>query len=280
MVIIKTERLSTRKATMSAEEYASASQEIAAEQRKVRAEFIFMMGGELEDAPDPDDDPNMLNEEAEAEGEADLAAGRNLNLGRIALLRATRSMSRAAQSLNTADLTTALRHERAALVQLERAFSRTRIILRALTERERLDLSRRLTGVLTDAARDTRPRIEPEVDSRTVALRRALAGIATLAGSSSFTRHDATRASELAEAVLRVDASAKQVQDAAALLTSAATAIGDGQNNEARTLLDRAATNVATAVRAELLAAPRSVQSTLDQLSGALSDALRSRVPR
>ena len=132
------------------------------EQRKVRAEFVFMMGGELADAPDPSGDINNLNEEAEAEGENDLLAGRSANQGRIALVRAIRAMSRASTALTNADLATALTHERAALKQLEQAFSRSRILLRALTERERLDLSRRLSGVLTDAARDTRPTPEPE----------------------------------------------------------------------------------------------------------------------
>src|SRR6185295_3550524 len=146
------------KAQMSAEDYADASAELAAEQRKVRVEYVFMMGGELADV-DPTD-LTELNEEAEAAGEDELLAGRMANRGRIALLRAIRSMSRAAAALTTAELAPALTHERAALTQLERAFSHTRIILRALTEHERLDFTRRLTGTLTDAARDTRPAVE------------------------------------------------------------------------------------------------------------------------
>ena len=128
-------------------------------------------------------------------------------------------MSRAATSLTTADLPTALPHERAALTQLERAFSHTRIILRALTEHERLDLSRRLTGVLTDAARDTRPRAEPEPEPRVVELRRALADVAALAGAPSL---DATRASALAERVLRIDPSSRELQQVSARLSDAA----------------------------------------------------------
>jgi hypothetical protein len=276
MVILKTERLTARKASMAADAYTSAAQEIAAEQRKVRAEFVFMMGGELADAPDPNEDPNMLNEEQEAEGEADLAAGRNLNQGRVALLRAIRSMSRAATSLTNVDLSTALTHERAALVQLERAFSRTRILLRALTQRERLDLTRRLTGTLTDAARDTRPNAEPEMDTRGVALRRALAGIATLAGEARFASDAASRASNLAEAVLRVDASSKPLQSAATHLTSAAKAISANRASEARELLDRAATEIAGAVRGELPPSPRQPRAAdIERLDGAFIDQLR-----
>jgi len=276
MVILKTQRLTSQKATMADDAYANAAQEIAAEQRKVRAEFVFMMGGELADAPDPNEDPNMLNEEQEAEGEADLAAGRNLNQGRVALLRAIRSMSRAATSLTNVDLSTALTHERAALAQLERAFSRTRILLRALTQRERLDLTRRLTGTLTDAARDTRPASEPELDTRAIALRRTLAGIAALAGETKFAPDAASRASSLAESVLRVDASSKPLQSAAALLSSATTALSANKTNEARELLDRAATEIAGAIRGELPPAPRQPRGAdMDRLNGALVDQLR-----
>lgn len=278
MVILKTQRLLARKTTMPAEEYATASMELAAEQRKVRAEFVFMMGGELADAHDADDDPHMLNEEAEAEGEADLAAGRNLNQGRIYLQRAIRSMSHASQSLTIADLTTALTHEKAALDQLERAFSRTRILLRALTERERLDYTRRLTGNLSDASRDVRPRSVSELDARVVELRRTLSGIATLA-SSAGAASSASTASMLAERVLRIDASSKPLQGAAALLTSASNAFERGRDSEARELIDRAAVAVTSAVRSELLAAPQPASTRLDQLGGALSDALARRLP-
>jgi len=276
MVILKTERLSTRKASMANDAYTSAAQEIAAEQRKVRAEFVFMMGGELADAPDLNADPNMLNEEQEAEGEADLAAGRNLNQGRVALLRAIRSMSRAATSLTNVDLSTALTHERAALVQLERAFSRTRILLRALTQRERLDLTRRLTGTLTDAARDNRPRPEPEMDTRAITLRRTLAGIATIAGEAQFASDAASRTSNLAETVLRVDASSKPLQSAATLLTSAAKAFSANRASEARDLLDRAATEIAGSIRGELPPSPRQPRAAdVDRLDGAFIDQLR-----
>src|SRR5262245_38761889 len=148
-------------------------------------------------------------------------------------------MSRAATSLTSVDLTTALTHERAALVQLERAFARTRILLRALTQRERLDMTRRLTGALDEAARNARPPLEPELDANAIALRRALGGIAALAGTQQLDAGSAERASHLAESVLRVDASSKPLQDAAALLTSSATAIARGRTNEARDLLDR-----------------------------------------
>lgn len=274
MVIVKTERLAARRASISAETFADSSHELAAEQRKVRAEFVFMMGGEIAD--ESADAISDLNEEQEAEGESDLLAGRMQNRGRIALLRAIRSMSRAAASLTTAELTPALTHERAALTQLERAFSHNRIILRALTEHERLDFTRRLTGTLTDAARDTRPAVEIAPGARVTSLRRALADIATLAATRSLSSSSASRASSLAADVLRIDPSSKALQDASALLARASDALAKGNVNESRDALDRAATGVASALRSDLLDAP-SAKTTpdLDRLSGALNDALR-----
>jgi hypothetical protein len=274
MVIVKTERLAARRPSMSAESFADSSHELAAEQRKVRAEFVFMMGGEIAD--ESADAISDLNEEREAEGESDLLAGRMQNRGRIALLRAIRSMSRAAASLTTADLTPALTHERAALTQLERAFSHTRIILRALTEREQLDFTRRLTGTLTDAARDTRPAVETEPDVRVKSLRSALADIATLAAGRPLNSGAASRASTLAASLLRIDPSSKTLQDASTQLAHAGEALTKGDTSEASAAFDRAATSVAGALRAELLDAP-TARSTpdLDRLNGALNDALR-----
>lgn len=274
MVIVKTERLAARRAALPPETYADSAHELAAEQRKVRAEFVFMMGGEIAD--ESADAISDLNEEQEAEGESDLLAGRLQNRGRIALLRAIRSMSRAAAALTTADLTSALTHERAALSQLERAFSHTRIILRALTERERLDLTRRLTGTLTDASRDSRPAVEVEPNARVTSLRSALADIATLAATRTIDASVAARASSLAATVLRVDPSSKTLQDASALLARASETATKGNSTETRDNLDRAATGIATALRSDLIDAPRRKGTfDLDRLGGALSDALR-----
>ena len=274
MVIVKTERLAARRGALSAEAYGDSAKELAAEQRKVRSEFVFMMGGEIAD--ESGQAVGDLNEEQEAEGESDLLAGRMVNRGRVALLRAIRSMSRAAGALTTADLPPALTHERAALTQLERAFSHTRIILRALTERERLDLTRRMTGALTDAMRDTRPAAETEPDARVTSLRRVLGDIATLSGMRQFNADVAVQASSLATATLRVDPSSKALQDASALLARASTAMTSGRSGDARTLLDSAATSVAASLRSGLPeASARGETIGLDRLNGALSDALR-----
>jgi hypothetical protein len=181
-------------------------------------------------------------------------------------------MSRAATSLTTADLPTALPHERAALTQLERAFSHARIILRALTEHERLDLSRRLTGSLAAASSDTRPRAEAEPERRVIELRRALADVAAVAGGSSF---DPAGISALAERVLRIESSSREIQQIADRLSQAATELSRGNASGARRSLDESARSIATTLRAKLLDAPTAVNEELNTLSGALTDALR-----
>ena len=164
MVILKTERLLARKPSVSTGRRSRMRRlGLAAEQRQVRAEFVFMMGGELAEELVDTSSLTELNEEAEAAGEADLAAGLLANQGRADLIRAIRSMSHAATSLNGSEVERALKEERQALVYLQRAFTRARFILRALTERERLDLSRRLTGVLAATARGARPAVETPV---------------------------------------------------------------------------------------------------------------------
>jgi len=276
MVILKTERLLARRATMPPDDYKNEAQQLAAEQRKVRAEFVFMLGGELADAPDAAASITELNEEAEAEGEADILAGRNANAGHIALLRAIRAMSRAAAALTTADLEPALPHERSALSQLESAFSHTRILLRALSTRERLDLSRRLTGVLTDAVREQHPSAEPAVDSRTAALQRALADLAAVAGRTTVDDSSASQLTSIAEQVLRVDPGSKTLQDVARIVTEASRDAAGGKTDQARRALDQATTALVAVLRGAFIEAPRESRSIdASQLAGALRDAQR-----
>ncbi len=256
MIVIKTERLIARRASMPPDSLTRASQELAAEQRKVRAEFVFMMGGELADAPDPDASMNDLNEEAEAEAEDDILAGRLENRGRIALMRAIRAMSRAATELTNVDLTSALALEKSAVTQLELAFARTRILLRALSEREALDESRRLTGQLSDARSDRRAVPSAAVDGRQVALQRALADLADIVNDEGARTADgpASRGaslSSLAESVLRVDPSSVPLQRVSRQLSDAARSISGNPRGDVRVLLDSAVVALAATVRRE-----------------------------
>lgn len=176
MVILKTERLMAARAGLAADRVAAEARALAGEQRRVRAEFVFMTGGEFEQAlVATEDGMDDLDETHEAESEGDLSAGRMANRGRAALLTAIRAMSRAALALGESDLPTALRLERVALTNLQEAFARQRFLMRALPQREQLDLGRRLTGPLDSVSR--RPR-EP-LRASAVPLQQALRDVLT-----------------------------------------------------------------------------------------------------
>lgn len=276
MIISKTERLLAKRATISAEAFADEASQIAVEQRRVRAEFVFMMGGELADEPGPESDMTMLDEHEEAEGEADILDGRGANLGRIALVRAVRAMSNASTLLIQTNVGEALAREKTALTELERAFSHTRIILRALSVQERLDMTRRMTGPLLETGRLVSPLPEPVEAQRTVTLRRALAEVATLSAQADSSAGASAQASALAEMVLRVDASSKSLQEVSAMLSDAASALGKSRSADARRALDSAAVSLTAVLRAELVTAPSSARSLGEgRLSGAFNDAMR-----
>lgn len=277
MIIVKTERLIAKRASMTSEAFTNEAAEISIEQRRVRAEFVFMMGGELADEPGPDEDPNQLHEEAEAEGESDILDGRGANRGRIALVRAVRAMSSVVQLLNEGSVPEALPHAKTALKELEQAFSHTRIILRALSQQERLDLTRRMTGELMEAGRSVSAISVPEGSARVVALRSVLSNVAELLATNAPAPDASARTSALAERVLRVDASSKPLQAIAANLNSAAAAFGKSQADAARRELETAAVGITESLRKELLTAPAATSSfESERLNGALVDALRS----
>lgn len=183
MIIIKTERLIAQRSTLPPDEFTRAAQTLAAEQRSVRAEFVFMMGGELGEEDNTGAGHLHVDESAEAEAEDDIYAGRLANQGRLELTRAIRSMSLAATRLNDISLADALVEEKRALTYIERALARSRFILRALTQRERVDLSRRLSGTLSAVRPDLRAVGEPELSTRVQVLRRAIAEIAEVAAA-------------------------------------------------------------------------------------------------
>ncbi len=274
MVVLKTERLIAQASKMPADSVLKASMELAAEQRKVRAEFVFMMGGELGDEhAHTGGDLDDLGEEAEAEAEEDILAGRLENQGRVALMRAIRSMSRASTLLNVAELTTALAAEKSAVAQLELAFSRSRIILRALAEREALDLSRRLSGDLSEARSDRRAVVAAELNPRTVALRRLLADVSGLAAKTvprDAARSDAANLTQLAQDVLRIDPSAAAMQRISMHLTTAAEASEGVQSARRASSLDSATVALTALLRSELPASvSRSASPALRALDAA-----------
>lgn len=179
MVILKTERLIAARAGMPADRATAEARTLAGEQRRVRAEFVFMTGGEFEQAlVATEDGMDDLDETHEAENEGDLSAGRMANRGRAALLTAIRAMSRAALALGESDLPTALRLERIALTNLQEAFARQRFLMRALSQREQLDLGRRLTGPLDSVSRRSRGPLRASAEPLQQGLRDVLAALA------------------------------------------------------------------------------------------------------
>lgn len=270
MIIIKTERLIANKSKIPAAEFADQAATLAAEQRKVRAEFVFMMGGEFEDAPSANGD---LNEEEEAANESELAAGRMQNNGRRDIINATRYMSRAAANLTNAQAGAALPDEKSALTALQRAFVKSRYILRIMSIRERVDDARRLTGKL-DAAFDWRRPVPSTLDDpRSRALLNALAEVAQLVRLPKYTAVEANRLSATAETLLRLDPALSPVAQSFA---KAAAAIGAGQSSaDVGALVDTAAVGLSSAARAGAPAAPKNANPSSARLGGALADQLR-----
>jgi hypothetical protein len=151
MVIYKTEQLIAARAKHAAD-WMEQNQFLAVEQRMVRAEVVFLGGGEVQD------------EVEEAAHSDEVAEGRLANTGRAEMLRAINFMSRAETELNAGKAPEALALEREALKSLERAFDRRRYFLRTLPDRSRIDTTRRLTGNLKDARSWLRDRNRIEVD--------------------------------------------------------------------------------------------------------------------
>lgn len=148
MVIVHTERAVAAQRADSADAWLTRTQGIAAEQRMVRAEVVFLGGGEVED------------EVEEAAHGDELQEGRLENRGRAEMLRALGEMSRAEARLVAGDARGALVFERRALTALLAAFDRRRYFLRTVPERSRIDLTRRLSGDRRLAAPALRARPE------------------------------------------------------------------------------------------------------------------------
>lgn len=272
MVILRTERLIAQQRSLSPDALSAGAREVAAEQRRVRAEFLFMMGGELEEANDSTSGTLVVDETAEAEGEGDLLAGRLQNRGRVEMQRALRAMSRAAVALTEADVERALVDERAALDNLMRAFARSRYLLRALTRREALDLDRRLSGSLADAPGERRPGAEAAPEPRVVRLRAVLAGLAALAGAGDAGAP--AGASALAAELRRIDPADDSLRALSERLAAVGRAAGAGSGVE----LEAVSLALARLVRRAIPSAPGAAPSIEEAaLRGALADALRAR---
>jgi len=260
MLIIKTERLHQRRAAMASEALADAALNLAVEQRMIRAEFVFMLGGEVQD------------EEVEAEQSTELQEGRLRNRGQRDLRTATIAMSQAEKLLTGTNLAEALVAERAAVTALQRAFARDRYILRAFASRANLDPARRLTGDLKDASGWARTRAPAPEDRRAAQLQDVMAGL------GAFLRDGVSLgpapAAVLARQVLAIDPESAALRRAATELQRLASTWATTSADARRKTVDAAAASVATEA-ARVLADPP-IQAAAPALAGPFADGLRA----
>lgn len=188
MIIQLTERLLERRTRMDPAEYTREAQGLAIQQRRVRAEFVFLMGGEV------------VDEVEEAAHSHEVEAGRLDNSGQQELLEAVRQMARAEQRLTDADLEEALPYEYRALNALQAAFGKARYFMRTLPAKVAIDLTRRGTGDL-DLADPSAWHRAPLLPNALGRARQALSRLATLTPAS-----DIQAATRIADELIALDA--------------------------------------------------------------------------
>ncbi len=210
MIVLRIQRLRARERSLDRAAVAESAAAIAVEQRAVRANFIFLMGGEVED------------QEPEAGHSTDVQVGRVENTAQKEVTAAIAEMTRTEQALLVPDTAAALKAAQAAVAALQRAFGPSRYILRTTPTRGRIDSSRRLSGDLS-AARDWRRDLEPSADDRRTRQARAL--LADLLEVAATSRGGQAVAhgmfTELAERALAIDPNDAVWQDVARRLDAA-----------------------------------------------------------
>ena len=261
MVIYKTEQLIAARSRLrqgsgeagsSGESFLDQSRMIGIEQRMVRAEVVFLGGGEVEDE---------LEEAAKSD---ELTEGRLQNTGRAEMLRAINAMSRAEAQLNDGRAAEALVFERQALASLERALDRRRYFLRTLPDRSRIDTTRRLTGERREARSWTRDQYTASADATLDASRRVMRELAAAAANG------AAVTAALAARVAAIDPSSKELQGAAVAIASASAA-------DARLDAVHNAMKAVTAHALKAFPSSAAVEFRSDSLSGVLADELARR---
>jgi hypothetical protein len=269
MIVLKIERLLARERSISKAAVQEADAAIAAEQRAVRANFLFLLGGGVED------------EEQEAETSTDILEGRFENRARQEILAATRLMTRAEQALSAAATALALPPAREAAQALQRAFGHSRYLLRALPSRARIDPARRLTGDRSSAIDWLRGLAITDVNAATQAAQTALADLVRISaemptdqgagGMSKLTSTDpAEELTALAERILRIEPSAADLLQSSRQILAARQALAKRDVAAARAALDAAAGPVVARAQRDRLTA-RPTLPDLDRLAGALS---------
>ena len=236
MIVLKIERLQARENGMARPALVEAAGTIAAEQRAVRANFIFLLGGEIED------------ENVEAETSSEIAEGRFANQARQEIVKATVLMGRVEHALTAVSTKEALPLAREAVKALQRAFGHSRYLLRALPSRARIDPARRGSGDVASASDWIRALAPPASDPRTEAARLALRDLIAVARTleeggpqGRRTEEASAQLSGLAERILAMAGGAPDLQPAAREVIAARDALSAGQDALARAALQRAA---------------------------------------
>jgi hypothetical protein len=239
MIVLKLERLRARERSLDRAALEHEIANIAAEQRAVRSNFIFLMGGHVED------------EEEEAAHSNEIQEGRLENTARKEIVSAIQHMTRAEQGMATVSTSAALPPARAAVEALQRAFGRNRYFLRTLPVRSRVDPSRRLTGELSEASAWKRELLPPAPDTRTETARELLARLIDLSQSLQRAQGNAAGRSTLtamAEQALAVDPSSEEWR----AISQALLRLRDGPSGDGSTVpasLNRALSLLATESR-------------------------------
>lgn len=209
MIVVKIERLRTREPKMTPEALTEEAASLAAEQRTVRANFVFLLGGHVED------------EFEEAEQSHEIQEGRLENTARKDINDAISQMTRAEQGLTARNTSAALPPARAAVESLQRAFGRSRYLLRSLAVSSRVDPSRRLTGDLEGAGEWRRSESDPSVREGDDARRLLNELIDVSASAPSGSAPDVARIRQLAESALAIDPASPLWQEIARRLLDA-----------------------------------------------------------
>jgi hypothetical protein len=255
MIVLKLERLRARERSLDRGTLESEASNIAAEQRAVRANFIFLMGGTVED------------EEQEAEHSHEIQEGRLQNTARQEIVAAIQHMGRVERELALVSTSSALPPARAAVDALQRAFGRNRYFLRTLPSRSRVDFSRRLTGDLSRAEDSTRE-VRPHPQDRSISAARALvARLLDLAPSVRAGSAQPRALTALAEEALAADPAAQEWQAISKSLLMLRDALS--RDEAERTMRLNAAVAATAAVAARDAVGMRS----LDRGNGALRSA-------
>ncbi len=214
MVVLKIQRLRERQPSMARGAIEEASALIAAEQRAVRANFIFLMGGHVED------------EFEEAEQSHEIQEGRLENSARKDISAAIHQMTLAEQGLTAVNTDKALPPAKAAVEALQRAFGRNRYILRTLATRSRIDPSRRLSGDLQTASNWLRDIAPAALDRETTVARELLRDLLAIAATVRTSGTvEPVRIASLAEQALRVDPGSAEWQSVSAKLLTLRDAV-------------------------------------------------------